>query len=86
MAAVKKITHKVKELELNCYKPDWSENKTIQPIVDMLAVGEQKLRSSTLATFNQKMKRMMDGNMFEVKEDEIPSINFASPDDTCCTE
>ena len=28
-AAVKKIAHKVRELELNCYKPDWSENETI---------------------------------------------------------
>lgn len=88
-AAVRKIAHTVRELELGCYKPDRDGNGTVRPIVDTLAVGEQKLRSSTLTTFNRKVKMMMEGDGFEVEpeEDEIPAINFNfASDDTNSTD
>ena len=80
-ASVDKIVNKVRELELDRHKPDWCGNDAVKPIIDTLAVGEQKLRLSTLTTFNQKAKTMMDGNGFEVKEDEILTINFAASDE-----
>ena len=80
-ASVDKIVNKVRELELDRHKPDWCGNGAVKLIIDTLAVGEQKLRLLTLTIFNQKAKTMMDGNGFEVEEDEILTINFAASDE-----
>ena len=80
-ASVDKIVNKVRELELDWHKPDQCRNDAVKPIIDTLAVGVQKLKSLTLATFNRKAKTMMDSNGFEVKEDEILTIDFAASDE-----
>lgn len=46
---------------------------------DILLIGEHKLRTSTLTTFNKKMKALIDGNPaldFSEEEDEIPAPQF----------
>lgn len=73
-AAINKIASKVGELELHTIKSDRAENELIKPIIDTLAVGEKKLKSSTLATFNRKAKGMMAGNGFDAEVDEIPGL------------
>ena len=79
-AAVNKIAYKVGELKLHKFKSDRVENTSITPVADMLAVREQKLQSSTLATFNRKVKGMLGGHGFDVEEDEIPPTNFQLSD------
>lgn len=48
----------------------------IKSIVDSLALGEQKLKSSTLATFNKKVQHMLAGEGFEAEIDKLPQATF----------
>ncbi|KAF8834574.1 hypothetical protein BDN67DRAFT_985220 [Paxillus ammoniavirescens] len=75
-AAINKVAHKVSKLELHIFKPDRLENDSIRRVVDTLAAGEQKLKSSTLATFNRKVRGMMAGEGIEIEEDETPQVSF----------
>lgn len=76
LSAINKVAYKVSELELHVFKPNRLEGDTARPVVDTLAVGAQKLKSSTLATFNRKVRGMMVGEVFESDEDEIPQASF----------
>jgi hypothetical protein len=58
------------------FSQDREENDSITPIVDILAEGERKLRSSTLTTFNRKVREMLAGNGYEPDEDELPRATF----------
>ncbi|KAF9234843.1 hypothetical protein BU15DRAFT_78605 [Melanogaster broomeanus] len=82
IAAIKKVSSKVSELELHSFKPDRAENSLVRPVVDTLATGEQKLKSATLATFNRKVRGMMAGEGFELEEDEIAPASFDFSHDT----
>jgi hypothetical protein len=45
--------------------------------VDILSLGEKRLKSSTLATFNKKVRRLHDGYLDEDAEldiDEMPPV------------
>ncbi|KIJ05902.1 hypothetical protein PAXINDRAFT_20870 [Paxillus involutus ATCC 200175] len=75
-AAINKVAHKVGELELHIFKPDRDENDSIRPVINTLATGEQKLKSSTLATFNRKVRGMIAGEGFELEEDELTPASF----------
>ena len=44
--------------------------------MNSLALGEQKLKSSTLATFNKKVQDMLAGKEFEAEIDELPQAAF----------
>lgn len=48
----------------------------MKPVIDVLAEGEQKLKSSTLSTFNRKVQEMLAGKGYEQEEDELPRANF----------
>ena len=48
----------------------------VKPVVNSLALGEQKLKSSTLATFNKKVQDMLAGEEFEAEIDELPQAAF----------
>ena len=48
----------------------------IKHVLDSLASGEQKLKSSTLATFNKKIQSMFSGKAFEPEVDELPTAAF----------
>ncbi|KAF8419233.1 hypothetical protein L210DRAFT_3307192, partial [Boletus edulis BED1] len=58
-ASVNKVAHKVGELKLHTFLPHREENSRIRLVVNSLALGEQKLKSATLATFNRKVRAMM---------------------------
>jgi len=53
-------------------------------VVDILATGEAKLRSSSLATFNRKICAMVNGHNYEdEEEDTIPpsQLSLEEPSD-----
>jgi len=52
------------------------ENDVINPVVDTIAIGEHKLKSATLATFNKKVRGLMVGELPGADEDEIPEVAF----------
>ncbi|KAJ7801412.1 hypothetical protein B0H14DRAFT_2386447, partial [Mycena olivaceomarginata] len=45
---------------------------------NILVIGEAKLRSSTLGTFNKKIMAMIEGHLFEDDEDEVPIMSFST--------
>ena len=46
-------------------------------VTDVLAKGEQKLKSSTLTTFNKKVCTLMSGYCVEEEVDDIPRTDYA---------
>jgi hypothetical protein len=45
-------------------------------VQDILTTGEQKLKSSTLGTFNKKVQGMITGQGFEEDVNELPSVTL----------
>jgi hypothetical protein len=48
----------------------------VKVVADALSVGEKKLKSSTLSTFNKKARSMIAGKDFEAESDELPPLDF----------
>lgn len=48
----------------------------MKPVIDTLALGEKKLKLSTITTFNQKVCGMIAGKGFDIEEDELPPTSF----------
>ncbi|KII89519.1 hypothetical protein PLICRDRAFT_109156, partial [Plicaturopsis crispa FD-325 SS-3] len=83
-ASVWKVFHKVQELNLLKFDADRDGNDATKATVDILKSGEQKLKSSTLGTFNKKLKAFHTGVSIDDNEtDELPAvaINVASNDE-----
>ena len=70
-----KVGNKVKELGLDKFEADREGNAVAKKTVNILSLGEKRLKSSTLATFNKKVRRLHDGYLDEDAEldvDEMP--------------
>ncbi|KAF7337280.1 hypothetical protein MSAN_02280500 [Mycena sanguinolenta] len=59
---------------LQTFDPDRMKITRAKLTQDILIVGEAKLKSSTLATFNKKIAAMGEGHSFEEEEDEYPAM------------
>ena len=69
------VAKKVREDELQLYREERLGNATVKSVVDTLASGEAKLKSSTLKTFNRKVADVVAGKVIELNEvDTIPSL------------
>ncbi|KAG1766487.1 hypothetical protein EV702DRAFT_980842, partial [Suillus placidus] len=66
-------THTTPDISTSTWK---RENDSVKPMVNILWEGGQKLKSSTLATFNKKMQVMLVGGRFEPEEDELSAASF----------
>ena len=75
-SSIKRVADKLSELALGTFNPMWKENDVINPVVDTIAIGEHKLKSATLATFNKKVRGLMVGELPGADEDEIPEVAF----------
>jgi hypothetical protein len=73
-----RVANKVHELGLDNYDPGRSGNDRQKAIVNLIESGEQKLVSSSLATFNKKLACMMEGNLdgaaAMTEHDELPAV------------
>jgi hypothetical protein len=72
-----KVANKVKELGLDKFEAGREGNAMAKKTVDILSLGEKRLKSSTLATFNKKVRRLHDGYLDEDAEldiDEMPPV------------
>ena len=76
-----KVANKVQELMLGKYLPDHKGNDKQKLVTNLIDVGEKRLLSSTLETFNKKLVCMKAGNVDElagmIKVDEIPSVQLS---------
>ena len=83
--SVWKVANKMREIGLDTFKPGRDGNDIAKKVVDIMALGEKRLKSSTLATFNKKVRRLHDGFVDEDAEldvDEVPvvAMSFDAPD------
>ena len=66
---------------LGKYLPDRKGNDKQKLVTNLIDVGEKRLLSSTLETFNKKLACMKAGNVEElagmIEVDEIPSIQLS---------
>jgi hypothetical protein len=70
-----KVANKVKELGLYKFEPGREGNEMAKKTVNIISLGEKRLKSPTLATFNKKVRRLHDGYLNEDTEldvDEMP--------------
>jgi hypothetical protein len=76
-----RVTNEVRELVLGKYLPDRKGNDKQKLVTNLIDIGEKRLISSTLETFNKKLACMKAGNVDElagmIEVDEIPSIQLS---------
>ncbi|CAA7268575.1 unnamed protein product [Cyclocybe aegerita] len=58
---VHRVANKVSEEKLHVYTENRPGNAKVTATPNILSVGEQKLKSSTLSTFNRKVRAMVEG-------------------------
>jgi hypothetical protein len=78
---VRKVANDVREHSLGEYQHGRKGNEKQRLVPNLIEVGEKKLLSSSLETFNKKLACMKAGNLDEVagitEEDEIPRIQMS---------
>jgi hypothetical protein len=74
--AVWKVANKIKDLALHKYKPGREGNDDAKPVANILLLGEERLKSSTLAKFNKKVRRLHDGYAVAAEVDDIPEMGI----------
>lgn len=67
-----KIANVAQEQCLQKCNVNRSENSRINPVIDTISVGEGKLKSSSLATFNKPIQGMAEG--CRTVEDDIDDL------------
>jgi hypothetical protein len=75
-----KVANNVREAELLIFKLKCERypNGCTSPVIDILAKGEQKLKSASLKTFNNKVRVLMSGHCVEEEIDDIPRAEYAA--------
>jgi len=75
-----KVANEVRELSLGKHTPGRKGNEKQKMVPNLIDVGERKLLSSSLETFNKKIACMKAGNLDGVagitEEDEIPGMQM----------
>ncbi|KAJ7183912.1 hypothetical protein C8R46DRAFT_856486, partial [Mycena filopes] len=70
-----RVQRRANSEDLQLFNAARSNNPRGKLTSDILLIGEGKIKSSTLATFNKKLAAWIDGRGFEDEEDECPAIN-----------
>ncbi|KAJ7864090.1 hypothetical protein B0H14DRAFT_3605349 [Mycena olivaceomarginata] len=73
-----RVQRKIAEEQLQQLQPGRSVTPGRKLTKNILVIGEAKLRSSTLGTFNKKIMAMIEGHLFEDDEDEVPIMSFST--------
>ncbi|KAJ7918088.1 hypothetical protein B0H13DRAFT_1607761, partial [Mycena leptocephala] len=79
-----KVQRKVVNEGLQDFQKTRSNNSSGKLVVDILKVGEAKLESSTVTTFNKKLLAMISGMGYKDDEHECPAMSYGTsslPDD-----
>ena len=72
-----RVADKIRDEELQAFRQKRFGNSKVKAVVDILATGEAKLKSSSLATFNKKISAMVKGHAYEDEEDGIPQTQLS---------
>ena len=84
---VRRVAKKIYDEGLHLYTEDRPGNENIKAIANILYVGQEKLRSSSLSTFNRKIRDMIEGQQYNEELDSLPqfslAVNLEDCDDIC---
>ena len=72
------IANHIREEKLHIYKENRQGNAKAVATLDILDIGEKKLKSSSLTTFNQKVRAMVEGRRYEEEPDSLPQFALAT--------
>ena len=72
-----RVADKIRDEELQSFREKRLGNSKVKSVVDILATGEAKLKSSSLATFNKKISAMVKGHAYEDEQDVIPQTQLS---------
>ncbi|KAH9160733.1 hypothetical protein EDB89DRAFT_1885651 [Lactarius sanguifluus] len=72
-----RVSKKVREEQLHMYTEDRPGNAKAKAVPDILAMGEVKLLSSSLNTFNRKFCAMAEGRGYDEELDSLPQMALA---------
>ncbi|KAF8811264.1 hypothetical protein BYT27DRAFT_7090248, partial [Phlegmacium glaucopus] len=64
--------------KLHVYRENRPGNAKVVPTLDILDIGEEKLKSSSLATFNRKVCAMVEGRRYDEEQDSLPQFALAT--------
>lgn len=67
-----RVADKVRDEELQKFKANRSGNAKVESTLDIMATGEAKLKSLTLAAFNRKVCAMVNSHSYKEEEDMLP--------------
>ncbi|PPR02842.1 hypothetical protein CVT24_002320 [Panaeolus cyanescens] len=73
------VADDIRDKKLDVYHTNRQFNSKTTPIGDALAIGEQKLKSATLATFNRKVQAMVSGQLYVDAEEDQGEIDTLPP-------
>ncbi len=74
---IRHVANKVHEERLHLYVEDRLGNVKAKPVPNVLAVGEAKLKLSSLGTFNHKVCAMIEGREYDKEANSLPQIALA---------
>ena len=66
-----RVADKIWDEELQVFSEKRLGNTKVKAVVDILATGEAKLKSSSLTAFNKKISAMVKGHAYEEEQDGI---------------
>ena len=72
-----RVADKIRDEELQVFSEKRLGNSKVKSVVDILATGEAKLKSSSLGTFNKKIFAMVKGHAYEEEQDGIPQTQLS---------
>lgn len=71
-----RIANRARDCGLQLFTRKRDGNHCGKFVTDVLVVGEAKLKSSSLATFNKKVKAMVDGRRFDINVDQDDGVEL----------
>ena len=72
-----RVADKLRDEELQVFREKRVGNSKVKAVVDILATGEAKLKSSSLASFNKKISAMVKGHVYDDEQDAIPQTQLS---------
>lgn len=75
-----RVADKVRDVKLDSELPNRKGNEAAKSVTNAMVAGEKKLKSSTLKTFNQNVRKLIEGHtQIDDVEDEMVPLGFAEP-------
>jgi hypothetical protein len=72
-----RVADKLRDEELQVFREKRVGNSKVKAVVDILATGEAKLKSSSLTSFNKKISAMVKGHVYDDEQDAIPQTQLS---------